>query len=612
MTAAVSGTALAVGLTFLAATVLQLVPAFFDPALPRTRLLPVAAFATLAAATLLTLRTAPRGRDMGWVVAGSGLAIAAAAWLAAGQPPGPVQHAVAGGALVASAIGLVTVLLGGLRVALPSARTLELSGLAAIALLFGAFAVRHVAIGGLMSWDEAVYALTARHWLEGTPITGWALHRSPGMPVLGLLSLLVAESDAAMRAWGVLFGVGLVVVTWAVARRAAGPLAGLLAAGAVATVGDLHADAARYLTDVPATALLLGLVGVILWQLDRPDGPGRGLLLASVVAALAFYVRYGASVAIVLVGLTALVAWWDRFRARPWLAVAAVALLVLLLVPHVVPAVREGGTPWAIALSARNLASPAYPGEALGTYLGIFTGRLAGPVAAALAWLAVIGWGVSLVDLAVRRRIRRGTRVLTLLVVPALVQGLLLGVVALPQTRYVFFPIVLLVLAGAIVLVAAASAIGRRLRIESDRRLVAALGGLAVVGLLVAAAWGGVPRVGSAARASVSQLDVLDIAAAIRDDADGRSCAVLTYFVPDVTWYSGCAGYNFGVPPRTGRESLLTEQRRYLLLFTGDAGGLQPSGDARAYYVGLADGPPIATVSDRGSGKPAAEIYRLR
>lgn len=84
MSAAVGGAAIAVGLTFLIATLLQLVPAFFDPDLPRATLLPRAAAVALPLGTLLLFRLAPAVRDAAWAVTGSGVAIAAAAWLVAG------------------------------------------------------------------------------------------------------------------------------------------------------------------------------------------------------------------------------------------------------------------------------------------------------------------------------------------------------------------------------------------------------------------------------------------------------------------------------------------------------------------------------------------------
>ncbi|MGH2381254.1 MAG: hypothetical protein ACRDG7_08545, partial [Candidatus Limnocylindria bacterium] len=98
----------------------------------------------------------------------------------------------------------------------------------------------------------------------------------------------------------------------------------------------------------------------------------------------------------------------------------------------------------------------------------------------------------------------------------------------------------------------------------------------------------------------------------IETDAAGRSCSVLTYLVPHMTWYSRCAGYDFRYPAEPGREALLTGERRYLLLFPGDVGGLQPSGADRAGYLALAESEPMAVIPDRVTGRPAAEIYRLR
>ncbi len=602
------------GLVLLAAAVWQLLPAFIDPSRPLSLALPVAAVVVLVISSAFAL---PVGRRIGWaaqgaIVAGTGFAAALGALLVGGQPIGPVQLALMLGGLT---VGVGAVPISWLVARAPRrhpAMSAEGAGLALIVVVFGALTIRNVAISAPMGWDESVYGLTARSWVSGTPITGWALHRSPGMPSLGTIPLLFVQSDAVMRGWGVGFGVAMIVATWAVGRRAGGPAAGLVAAAAVATVPDLQADAGRYLTDVPSTAILLAMVFVLLWQLTRPAGPGRGLLVVAALAAAAFYVRYGACIPIALVGLTALVTWFDRLRQRLVLLGAAGLLLALLLAPNLITATLATGTPWGVALSARNLAAPAYPGEALRSYLGLFGGHLAGSTIALLAWAGLVGWIATIVDAVRLRRPTTTLRILTLLVVPALAQGLVLGIAALPQTRYVFFPIVLLTIAGALVMTRVTITLGRQ-RPELVRVVrLPAIVAIVVIGLLLAAASGGVARVGRDARTARSGLDILDIGTTITADAAGQSCSVLTYLVPEVTWYTGCAGYNFHYPAQIGAEVQLRGSRRYLLLFNGDAGGRQPVGPDRAHYLALAEDRPLAVIDDRATGAPDAEIYRMR
>jgi hypothetical protein len=216
------------------------------------------------------------------------------------------------------------------------------------------------------------------------------------------------------------------------------------------------------------------------------------------------------------------------------------------------------------------------------------------------------------VDAARLRRATTTMRILTLLVAPALGQGLLLGIVALPQTRYIFFPIVLLTIAGVLVITRATVALARGWPAIARTVRLPAVVGIVVVGLLLAAASGDVARVGRDTRVARSGLDIIDIGTAITADAAGRSCSVLTYLVPEITWYTRCAAYNFNYPARAGAEYQLGGSRRYLLLFTGDAGALQPSGSDRASYLALAERPALAVIDDHVTGTPNAEIYRLR
>ncbi|MGH8873907.1 MAG: hypothetical protein ACRDVM_01465, partial [Acidimicrobiia bacterium] len=69
----------------------------------------------------------------------------------------------------------------------------------------------------------------------------------------------------------------------------------------------------------------------------------------------------------------------------------------------------------------------------------------------------------------------------------------------------------------------------------------------------------------------------------------GGSCSVLTTYLPQVTWYSGCAAV---LLPRTfdsARVERLSGPNRFLLLF--DHGKRQPESDALTGYLGLTEGP---------------------
>ena len=610
-------TVLAVSAVLFAATAWQVVVGVATAArwqLPAVPWLAVAALGVGMALYTAAGGGAPTRRDQAATIVVLGcllLAGLAGDPRAIGEPMGPYQTAL----LIGAAISLAAVPLGWLlarpgvlgalrRARLAGVAATELAALAGIVALFTVFAVRHMVIDATFSWDEAVYALTARHWVLGTPITGWALHRPPGMPVLGVVSVLVSEDETAFRVWGLIFAVAGVIAAWLLARSMGGPLAGLIAAAAIASLWRFQADAARFLTDIPATALLL-LLTWWLWRSSRRERLPGTFLVAAPLAAAAFYVRYGAALGIAFLALTALIVWW-RTYVRSWRVVVATAgLLLLLLLGHLLPAVRETGEPWGIAFGARDLAAPAYPGAALESYRdGLIDGRLAGLVASGLMVIGFVGLAASAAIAGLRRRAGPLLADLTLLVLPAVCVTLLLGWFVLPQVRYIFFPIAALASAGA---VAVAWLVGRSGRWRGAASAVV----LALVSVAILDQ--GLLSVGLGAIDAPRREDVRRAGEVVRTDAGGAPCGVLTHLPPLLTWYSGCASYGFGNPAVAGREVAVERYpRRYLVLYPGTPGGPLPVGADREAYLAAAEPEPLAMIRDVPSGDVEAIVYRLR
>lgn len=548
------------------------------------------------------------------LIAGAGVLIAPATAGVPGQ--GPFERAL----LIAAVIGLLgsplLVLLlpreAALRawLAAPAGTaTLGSRGevllLGVIVVAFAVIVMRVIAIGMIFGFDESIYATTTRWWFAGGPNTGWASHRSPGISILGVLPLVLGGSEAAFRTIGLLFGVAALLLAWRFGRRLAGPAAGLIAALAIACIADLQLNASMFLTDVPSSALIL-LLALLVWRRFEGASSARSLLLLAPVAAAAFYVRYGASLPILFLAVAALLVWPRRI-AGMWRSVLLTGVVLLvLLVPHFVEATLIGGRPWSIALSARNLAAPDYPGQALDVYTTGFFSYVAGPVAGAVAAAGLIGLVWRLV---VVRRWDRVLRGYLFLVLPALAVGLLLGEVALAQTRYIYVPLMLLAIAGGVAVARAWRALPSALRT-----------GVAAITLstgLVVMLNVGADVVRAQAAYAPSQRWVIDAAHVIRDDAlahdpegDDPHCAVLSYLVPRITWYSGCATYHFALPAVAGRERLLAAPNRYLVLVSGDR-ERQPHGEVLQQYLDLVEPEPFATVNG-SDGRIAARIYRFR
>lgn len=458
--------------------------------------------------------------------------------------------------------------------------------------------VRFLLLQPIFLFDEAIYASTARHWLEGQPNTGWSPHRSPGVSVLGLPAVPL-ESELGFRAVGLISGAATVVGGWALARRMGGPAVGAVAAVGIATIPAVTYNAGFFLTDVPSLAILLLLMLVAWTELEDRATPTRGLLWLAPIAAAAFYVRYGASVPIAAITLTAVLLWRRRLL-RAWrLAAATLALFVLLLLPHLMQAALQTGSPLGIARMAQALASPAFPGEALSRYLAWIPGAFAGPVGDTLLVVGVVGLPV----LAVVGRLRdRIGRALSFLLAPAVIQFLVLGWTALPNRRYVLLPMVLAIVAGTLVL----GHLTRRFS-QPSRQALAAATVLVTVVVGLSSVVGGLS--GEARRARSAD-ELVDAARLVARDAGGTSCAILGYPPPQLTWYSGCAVEHFALPPEEDRADLLVGERRYLMLSVDDH-PWYPSGALRQAYLALAEDEPMAVVDDVPRGVPTLEIYRL-
>jgi hypothetical protein len=431
-------------------------------------------------------------------------------------------------------------------------RSAELALLGLVVLVFASAVALGIRQAVPLGWDESVYALISRHWLFGTPATGWDVHRPPVLSILASIPMLVTRSEAAFRAIGLVLGCMAVTAVWLAGRRLHGILTGVVAAVVVASAQPIQINSGFLLNDVPATGLLLLLIAT-LWSVMEDERAGWSILWLAPIAALAFYVRYGASVAILAITVTALLIWRRRLAADWPKAVATAGLLVVLLIPHLVFATLRTGSPWGIALAAAGGARPAYPGEAIVTYLIWLPYSLLGPLAAAVAVIGLVTCMVVIVRALTLRQWDREARAYSLLLLPAAAQIGVLGITILPVGRYLFPAMVLLIIAGCAGLLRVWSGLLK------GRRLTAWLG----IGVFVAYLLGSVALVPGVAAHGLSSNWVREAGRYIAAHSSGN-CSVLASDVPQITWYSGCATYNFGDGLRADRDAVLIGADRWL------------------------------------------------
>ena len=492
------------------------------------------------------------------------------------------------------------------RLLRPSGRSsLEFAGLGALLLAFVAATAWVSRIPLILTHDESVYAVLARHWLSGTPATGVANHRAPLLPALGVPVLALDGGEMGLRAVGIVSGVGALLAVWWLARRLRGPVAGLLAAAVFAFSTSVFDASTLFLTDLPAAGLLLLMVAVLWWQFAERPAPNRALLLVAPLAWGAYELRFGSALVVVLLFGTTWLLFRRAVQAHLRLVLAMVILLVVLLVPHLVNSTLDMGTPISRLLYTSEIAGRAYLGEGLVDYVRWFPRALAGPLTAALMTVGLVGavvvWSTGTTGPGLVGGASQQQRALAFLLLPALAHVVLIGIASHGEPRFVFFAIGLLCVAGAVIVTDVLATLAGR----SEQLVWAAL---AAAVLILATHTALLARHDSRARDALArEYTVLEESAQFIRDSSGDGCSVLTSYSPQMTWMTACASYHFGSPPISGRERYLSGDA-WMALY--EEGKRQPEGEVLEHYLRFAEeveawDPP--RVGRFGSGA----VYRL-
>jgi 4-amino-4-deoxy-L-arabinose transferase-like glycosyltransferase len=439
--------------------------------------------------------------------------------------------------------------------------------------------------GGGFGHDESAYVLKARSWLQGTPDTGWNIHRAPFISSLAMPIVAFTDNEVVVRLVGSVLSIAALVGVVLVARRMGGLWPALIAGAAVGTSLPYLRRGAEYLTDVPAAGVLLLIVAVVLTVVVRPDESGRLVIWLGPLIALAFYVRYQSALSVVAVAAGAAVVWPGAVKRlrRPLLIAAGIA--VAAVVPHLIWATGATGSPLGVILATEEAGAGRYVGEGLIDYARMLPKDLAGPVGALLmaAGLLWIGWTL-VTGLRGRTDDARLAGfvaiVVTLVVLP-------LGLVAHAEPRFVFFPVWLLIAIGAHAVVRLVSRFG-------SRQQVAVVAAASIVWIPLFVETAGRADRNAEARAAGFQI-VVDAARYIDMDAPG-SCGVLTSYQPQVTWYSGCFTDGFADEPAAENVAGLEGDSRYVLVF--ENGKRQPGPDRLENYLMLGPATEIDSPDD--------------
>lgn len=371
--------------------------------------------------------------------------------------------------------------------------------------------------GAPLGDNEALYARAAQLVIDGEP-SRWN-YLSKGMTAIASVGVLAGESERALRFLPMVLGLTFLFAAAMFARRTTNKeVAGWLVC-VIAASWSIAKRSAELLSDLPAAACLLAGFAILITELEREDGPSRRLLLVAPLFAAAMYVRYGSCIPIAIASVVAVGFGWRAIIRRPGTVVATVVVFVGLMIPHALDANATTGSPLGFLLEGRDVLRTEYRGVGLVGFVSqnpfLYYGIATTP-------LLILG----LFSIVFRRD--RRTVMLWLIAVGVIVT---IGMTTVAESRYIFVPIVLLLLLGIDVVYRWITT-----RREPLRR-TAGYG----AALVVVASWVfGVVLASRVGRVRARWDGLLTAATVIRNDSAGRRCQVVARHTSQMEWYSGC------------------------------------------------------------------------
>jgi len=482
-----------------------------------------------------------------------------------------------GGLDISGMIGSAAALLI-LGAGLPASSRFPLGAMAVVVLILVVVNLTPLVLdGGGLNHDESAYALKARHWIEGTPETGWNLHRGIAMSAYGFLVLEAGGGEGALRLLGLAAIIGFVAATWVLGNMVGGKWVGPLAAIALMSSPVVLRRSTEALSDVPSSALLMAVMIVVWRQFGDRDRPGYGLLWLLPLAWAAFYIRYQSILSFGLIAIAIGVLFWEKVKLgwRPIALTAAVG--VAGLIPHVVFATSETGSPLGIILFTADVAGREYWGQGLVDYfllMGWPLGAFVGPVAAVFfIWWLIGDWS----------SITERTKCLFLMI-PAAGQVLILGVVSHGEARFIFFPLALTLIGGTTGFLVLRS----RWRPRTSQAV-----SLGLVVLLVGSLGMGAAAVrGAVENRAVSTMPIEEAGEELRSISGDSTCGVMTSYQPQITFYSECSTQPFRTQLEPEEAVGRIEGEELFLLMVED-GKRQPAGQDLDLLLDLTVGDPV-------------------
>lgn len=432
---------------------------------------------------------------------------------------------------------------------------------------------------GPFGHDESIYALKAREWISGMPATGWGVYRPIGMSIVGWIVLQFSSSEVWFRFAAILLSVATVATMWIAGRLMFSRATGTLGAAVFMTTESFLRRATEFLNDVIAAGLMLAAMTVIWIHFER--SPTRWWLVAvAPLGAGAYYMRYGSALGLVIIAIVSAVIWGRQLLASWRQIVVTGFVMVVLLVPHFIHSKQLTGTVLGIFEAART--SVGGGGGGLADYVRWLPSHLAGPAGTMLMAMAVI-YAVVVVIAAVKGQsgLAQEVRTVGFTTATSLLLAIALGAFTHGEPRFLYLPLMLVLLTGA----RAVTLVWSLLR-RSPRMTI----GVAATVVFVAGFAAGALHMGRALDGITDSRDVLvGASAAARLDANGQACVVRSSYIPQITWYAECSTFSFTAP-------LPQDRPAYLMLF--ENGKRQPVGSELDAEIAATGGTILVVVDD--------------
>lgn len=436
----------------------------------------------------------------------------------------------------------------------------ELGALFSVVAGFGVVGLILIAQGAPLAHDESVYALRAQFYAQGDVSGGyWGSHRAEGLPLVLAATWFLSGSEPYLRSVVLGFGMLGIVLTWAWARFTFGRASGLLAAALLAMMPAYMVWSIRIGVDVPGTALAFAAM-VLFWWASRGARVSWVALGVVPLVAIATAVRYGAPVALVPALAGVGISHLRAVRNSPAVTgVTALGSLVGVVGILLVPAATGSHRPPLMAFRSRQSAEWWTSVADFVELLPSAVGPVAFVLAAGGVLAAVAAW-------------QHHLPIKPLLLNVAIAVGFLVLLnltVGHGERRYLLPALPFVVAWAAAGLVWAGAYLPRSGAVLGVVALVAGGG--------FVAAWGGQESVGSLERFSTLRLASRQLGAAV-----GPECLVLTSYLPQVSWYSGCAGQTL---PHEQPEDVDRFRRRLVATLRHPLAGVPPDSEVAALLV---------------------------